>query len=104
MRGRVTTSLSRTAFSALIRVVSCCLIVALRMFSEDSKRYSMASARICLHSDHSQFMISKRALLPYHHQSMHVLPVSEEIQLHNRVASGDVEGRMLFSGERKGEA
>ena len=64
----------------------------------------MTSARICLHSDHSQFTISKRALWPYHHQSMHVLPVSEEIQLHNRTASGDVEGCMLFSGEKKGEA
>lgn len=37
---------------------------------------------------------------------MHVLPVSEEIQVHchNKIASEDVEGCMLFSGQKKGEA
>ena len=62
MRGRVTTSCLRIASSASIRVVSFCLIVAFCLFSEYSKRNSMVSARMRLHSDHSQFTISKRAL------------------------------------------
>ena len=103
MRGRVTTSCLRTVSSASIRVLSCVVIESLSRFSEWSKRYSMVSARIRLHSDHSQFTIHKTCTLPYHHQSMHVVPLYEEIQIHKQVASGDVEGRMLFPGERKGE-